>query len=467
MAADAVAPTVLAISSPAPKADPRIGIELAGRYRTQKKLGEGGMGHVYLAEDTLFGTSVVVKFMTRQAEESGMKERFFAEAKSAARVHHPNVVSIYHYGETGNGELYVIMEYVQGQDLTTIMSAFDKEMPIETALNIVEQLVFALGAAHDKGIVHRDLKPSNIMLPSFTGYPYFVKLIDFGIAKVMEKMSAEKTHTGVIMGSPGYISPEQSYDASSVDSRTDIYSLGVILYEMTTGTSPFNINDTVALIDAHRKLMPESARQRAPSKGIPPELDELIMRCLAKKRDDRPRSMSAILLAIGEIRRSLLIAPPPPPAPPPEPVPLVHKVAETPAAVPEGITFSDLVAAPGYEDSVIIVDEQPVIEELQPLLEPDLPLHLEPILVPEPPPRRRTTPVPIYTETFWQRHPLLPHVIVVGIVLAIAAYLFRPQLDSIIERLFPTPTNPTPVHPDVRPVRPRGHSPSGTTTTNG
>ncbi len=260
------------------------------RYELASEIGKGGMATVWLARDLRLDRQVAIKFLAgRLAEDPEFLVRFFAEAQSVARISHPNVVSILDFGESE--ELpYLVMEHVSGGSAAD----FTKE-PMEpaAALGIVAQAAQGVGAAHRIGLVHRDIKPANILLDESGN----AKLADFGISSA--QASERLTATGTAIGSPHYISPEQvAGDAASPAS--DVYSLGVVLYELLTAQRPFEAENVTAIAIAHVDQQPEPPSSHV--EGLDPAIDALVMRCLAKDPSDRLSDGSALAAAIGGIQ---------------------------------------------------------------------------------------------------------------------------------------------------------------------
>ena len=215
-----------------------IGSIIADRYLVLSKLGEGGMGRVYLAEHVKMGRKSAVKVMNPgTVNDADAISRFNREAANASRISHQHVAQVYDFGETSDGLIYLAMEYVEGEKLTDIL-ARDGALPPERAGEIVRQVAEALSVAHDMGIVHRDLKPDNIMLAKFRDGSDCVKVVDFGIAKAAGVEAQKVTKTGLVIGTPEYMSPEQ-IAGDPLDGRSDIYSLGLVAFNMLTGRLPF------------------------------------------------------------------------------------------------------------------------------------------------------------------------------------------------------------------------------------
>jgi len=247
-----------------------------GRYRVTRKLGAGGMADVYLAEDEELGRRVAIKILNeRHANDDSFVERFRREAKNAAGLSHPNIVSIYDRGEA-EGTYYIAMEYLDGRTLKELLIARGP-MPIADAIHYTRQILNALRFAHKKGVVHRDIKPHNVMVDGDGR----LKVTDFGIARAG---ASQMTEAGAIVGTAQYLSPEQARGAA-VDQRSDLYSIGVVLYEMLTGNVPFTGESPVEIAMKHLSDTPRPPSSIRPE--IPPDLDMVVLRALAKNPDDR------------------------------------------------------------------------------------------------------------------------------------------------------------------------------------
>jgi serine/threonine-protein kinase len=273
-------------------ADPLLGRTIEGKYRFDSKLGAGGMGAVYKATRLLIGDIVAVKVLHPEMMSiTQAGERFRREAQAAARLKHPNAVAIYDFGVTGDGLLYLIMELAEGQSLRDLI--YQKgAMPPATALEIMRQACGALEEAHRQNIVHRDIKPDNIMIKQTAAGPQ-VKVLDFGIAKLRDLTGTDSlTQMGSVIGTPHYMSPEQCL-GEELDGRSDIYSLGVVLYEMLSGVAPFNGNTSREIISKQISAAPAPIRSIKPE--LPPEIEDVIRQVLAKDREDRPQT--AVVLA--------------------------------------------------------------------------------------------------------------------------------------------------------------------------
>jgi len=284
----------------APITDPFIGTIVGERYRIVSRIGVGGMGAVYRAEHTMMRRDLAIKVLL---PELGGKEefarRFEREAESASRLTHPNIISITDFGRTAEGSLFLVMEFLAGESLSSAIAA--GPMPPERALAIIRQILRALEHAHAAGVVHRDLKPENVMLVERDGQRDVVKILDFGIAKVTQPQSAGEalTQAGVIFGTPEYLSPEQAL-GEAVDVRADIYSAGVILYEMLAGRRPFESEDKVKIISMHLSHAPPRIFDVNPAIDVPLPLEQAIMQSMEKSREHRFASATAFLTALDE-----------------------------------------------------------------------------------------------------------------------------------------------------------------------
>jgi len=294
--------------------DPRVGQVLLGRYRLEKPIAKGGMGRVYLATQLQLGRSVAVKILNAEFKETDPQfvKRFSVEASISAKLSHPNVVTVHDYGEAETGELFMAMELLRGKTLSQVIQ---KEAPFAPArtIHIALQIARALRDAHAMGIIHRDLKPGNVMLIEAGDDSDFVKVLDFGLVKLFipegqavglpEKDEEDLTRAGTLLGSPRYMSPEQ-IRGLTLDPRTDIYSFGIMLFQMAAGRPPFTGSGSVDLIYKHIHEPPPRVGEVA-NVDCPPELETLIARCLEKDRDKRYASMGDLIAALKEARQSI------------------------------------------------------------------------------------------------------------------------------------------------------------------
>ena len=265
--------------------------QVIGNYKLTAKLGEGGMGVVYLGEHPVIGKKVAMKAIHPElARNPEVVSRFVMEAKAVNQIGHEHIVDIGDFGNTPEGDFYFIMEYLQGESLADRLK---REIILSQgrALKIAAQVADALGASHEHGIIHRDLKPENIFLIARRGNPDFVKVLDFGLAKLTqtEEKVTHKTRAGSVMGTPYYMSPEQGEGKVQIDHRADIYSLGIILFEMLTGKVPFGGEGYGEIIVKHITHQAPSARKINPA--ISAAVEMVLFQALAKDRDDRFQTM--------------------------------------------------------------------------------------------------------------------------------------------------------------------------------
>jgi serine/threonine-protein kinase len=275
-----------------------------GSYRLLQQIGAGGMGRVFIAEHVRLGRRVALKVL--RSEYSGNSEavqRFFSEARAVNCINHENIIEVSDFIESATGPSFYIMELLTGVDLRTLE---DREgvLPLRRALDIALQVCRGVGAAHDAGVIHRDLKPDNIFLIERGGHRDFVKLLDFGVAKLtnveLDQATPHKTSAGLVVGTPDYMSPEQAY-GQSVDQRCDVYALGVILFEMVAGRRPFLARTAREVMVQHMTVEPPRPSQLNPDYGLPADLEDLILACLRKDPEDRPPSIKDVELQLVAI----------------------------------------------------------------------------------------------------------------------------------------------------------------------
>ncbi|MBL8192366.1 MAG: serine/threonine protein kinase, partial [Blastocatellia bacterium] len=255
------------------------------KYELIEPLGEGGMSVVYKARRLRINDEVAIKILHAEVTADAVSQiRFEREAQAAARIKHPNIVTIHDFGTTTSGLTYLVMEMLQGPTLSEELSNYNG-LAVERFIDIFLPVCRAIGAAHQEGIIHRDLKPSNILLHKLKDGTELVKVVDFGIVKV--RAGEALTQVNNILGTPHYMSPEQCY-SRELDARSDIYSLAIIAYEMLTGHLPFNESSIIEILQAHVEKAPPSLRQFRPN--IPMDLEAVILRALSKTADERPNS---------------------------------------------------------------------------------------------------------------------------------------------------------------------------------
>jgi serine/threonine protein kinase len=281
--------------------DPLVGQTLASKYRIEELINEGGMGAVYRGTHTLMDKTVAVKVLhPALAADDKIVARFSREARAASRISHPHALNVTDFGESENGIVFLVMEYLRGQTLKDVIRS-EGPMSLTRATGIIRQVSGALDAAHAQGVVHRDLKSDNIMLED-VGDGDWAKVLDFGIAKIQEDVGSTDpalTAANMIIGTPQYMSPEQCSQASEIDSRSDIYSLGVILYEMLAGHVPFTGDNPTAIMMKHLQDPPPSILEERVD--LPPAVGRIIARAMAKRPEDRYQSA-------GELSETLALA---------------------------------------------------------------------------------------------------------------------------------------------------------------
>jgi serine/threonine-protein kinase len=315
-------------------ADPYLGRDIAGQFRVLEKIGSGGMGAVYKAEQPEMRRFVAIKILhSRYLSRQDLVTRFKREARAMSHLSHPNTARVFLYGQLDDGACYFVMEYLEGRNLAQHVR---KEGPMDPhrAINVMIQTCGALEEAHRSGIVHRDLKPENIFLTSQGGIADFPKVLDFGLAKISERQmrpgSLILTQEGMVFGTPEFMSPEQAR-GETLDGRSDIYSLGIILYELLTGKLPFEAGQPMEFIQKHIKETPIPLSERAPDRTFPDGLEAVMNRALAKSPEHRFASAAEFANALKMVARGRVMtgalralpeAPPPAdPEPPPSQAP--------------------------------------------------------------------------------------------------------------------------------------------------
>lgn len=272
-----------------------------GDYRVERKLDEGGMGTVYAGVHPVIGKKVAIKLLhPHVARQEESVYRFIQEARAVNAIGHPGIVDIFGFGKFDDGRHYIVMEYLEGQQLLDYMNEHGPLAPYQ-ACPVVRQMAESLSAAHQKGVVHRDLKPENVFLlfGESATWPPRIKLLDFGLAKLLEDelQVGPNTRMGATVGTPYYMAPEQCR-GRKVDARSDVYALGVMFYEMITGRVPFYAEEAVDVLYMHITQDPEPPTVHT---AVPPDIEKLIMDCMAKAPELRPQSMNAVIARVDAI----------------------------------------------------------------------------------------------------------------------------------------------------------------------
>ncbi|HEY9678030.1 MAG TPA: protein kinase [Drouetiella sp.] len=275
--------------------DPLLGTTLAGNYEIMEVIGHGGMGVVYKARHALMNRIVAIKMLQAQLISDSMSvKRFQQESMSASRINHPNVITIYDFGISPSGQPFIVMDYLQGESLADVIKN-DGQVGVERAIKILSQACDALDHAHKQNVLHRDVKPTNFVLINYDDETDFVKVVDFGVAKLMNDSpdGQRLTQAGEVCGSPVYMSPEQCTGAE-LDQRSDIYSMGIVIYETLTGKLPILGKTMVDTMSKHISEMPPTFTQARPDLYIPERLEQVVFRALAKDPNDRQQSMDEL-----------------------------------------------------------------------------------------------------------------------------------------------------------------------------
>ncbi len=296
-------------------ADPLIGKTLPGGYVIVELIGTGGMGSVYRGEQSALGRSVAIKIIHQHLlSDEASSARFITEARAASRLNHPNSVSVFDFGKTDDGAPYLVMEYLRGKDLSRVMHE-DGWLPIRRVVEVIRQVLLALGQAHELGIIHRDLKPENIVLEPMRGGADFVKVVDFGLAKLQGEAqtpvdSRRVTRPGIVCGTPDYMAPEQGR-GDTLDARADLYAVGVVLFLLLTGRLPFEAESPTQVVLMHLTVAPPDPRRLAPERNIPDSVAEICLKALEKVPSARYQTADEFAAALLDARRELEVQPRP------------------------------------------------------------------------------------------------------------------------------------------------------------
>ncbi len=293
----------------APK-DDLVGTVFDGRFRVQRVLGAGGMGTVYLVHHEVlqrdFALKTIHENLLADPELAQMLRR---EARAASRVQHPNVTFVFDYSHSADNVPYIVMEYVEGVTLGRMISDLlrrggEYSFPLLRAVDILAQVADALAAAHAQGVIHRDLKPANVALTTKRGRSDLVKVLDFGLAKLTQSGTLNSVDSRAVFGTPEYMSPEQCLEQDGVDHRTDIYSFGVMAYEVICGFPPF-VGEPLQVLYAHQEKQPQPPSHRLGDDDFPVQLDDLILRCLRKEPAKRPQAAAELATELRQLLASL------------------------------------------------------------------------------------------------------------------------------------------------------------------
>ena len=283
-----------------------IGKTIGGRYTIRAAIGSGGMGHVYRATQAPMNREVAIKVLRVDlAGQEGVKERFKREARAASLIQHPNAITIFDFDEDGE-LLYLTMEFLSGETLRQRLRR-EPILTVDQALDMFESMAGALGAAHRVGVVHRDLKPDNIFLAKFDAVGEVVKVLDFGLAKLLDRAATgeeQLTDHNLRLGTPRYMAPEQALGIQPIDSRCDVYALGLLLFEMLAQRAPFVGDDGMEVLAQRLRREAPRLSQVAPQKNFGPQMDELLASMLKRDREQRPQDANVILAQVREIRKN-------------------------------------------------------------------------------------------------------------------------------------------------------------------
>jgi len=285
--------------------DPLLGTTLPGGFVILEPIGVGGMGRVYRAEQTALGRTVAVKIIhPHLAGDESAAARFITEARTASRLNHPNSVSVIDFGKTDGGQLYLVMEFLRGRDLARVLYE-DGPLPFRRIIEILKQVLAALSEAHHIGIIHRDLKPENVVIEPMRTGGDFVKVVDFGLAKMLTGAKGPAiTSVGIVCGTPDYMAPEQGR-GDTIDARADLYAMGVILFQLLTGQLPYEAESPTQVVLMHMTVPAPDPRAIAPDRDIPAALAMVTLSALAKNAGDRYQTAEAFSDALSAVQAQL------------------------------------------------------------------------------------------------------------------------------------------------------------------
>ena len=359
-----------------------LGKTLGGKYRVLRVLGEGGMGSVYECEHLTLHRRVAIKVLNpMQAKKKASVQRFHHEAQVAGAIGHPNICEIYDIGETYDGSPFLVMELLHGETLADRIAS-EGALPFDDVVEIISQVLSGLIAAHDKGIIHRDIKPENVFLSTRPGIAPLAKLLDFGISKVAGADDLHLTRTGMVMGTPFYMSPEQARGDRNLDHRVDLYATGVMMYECLTGRRPYTAANYNALLVQILTTSPRPPHELRPA--VPPAFEDVVLRAMHREREKRFKGAAEMQRALVALRDPVGAGPRRNMASiPPEPVPLVtpRRDAAPPSSRRREEPEPPLLGDAAESDSGSI--EIPIVtDDVKSVSEPAPPSHAQPRPVP-------------------------------------------------------------------------------------